>query len=262
LVDSLLVLLLLGCKYKFLILRYQGGDEAEAVVPDLAKLLAAQGNHRRRVQELRKQGKLEVKVRETEQTESVRLLPGVRCTVAGLSDPLLWCPAAGEPQAVPVESSTREVVVVRCMPSLVCVDAQGVYVRQLGSEGRGDGQLRYPTDLAVDSEHIHVCDSHNDRIQVFGKDDGAFVRQWGSEGQGDGQFVCPLDLAVDSEHVYVSDALNNRIQVFGKRYGGFVRQWGSEGQGDGQFERPAGLAVDSEHIYVSDRNNDRIQVLR
>jgi hypothetical protein len=37
----------------------QGGDEADAVGSDLARLLAAQGNHRRRARELREEEEVE-----------------------------------------------------------------------------------------------------------------------------------------------------------------------------------------------------------
>ena len=76
----------------------QGGDEADAVASDIARLLAAQGNHRRHAQELREQEEVEFKVRETQRTESIRLLPGIRCSVASLPAALLWCPSAGKPR--------------------------------------------------------------------------------------------------------------------------------------------------------------------
>jgi DNA-binding beta-propeller fold protein YncE len=39
----------------------------------------------------------------------------------------------------------------------------------LGSEGEGEGEFLYPTDIAVDSTtgNVYVSDSYNHRIQVF-----------------------------------------------------------------------------------------------
>ena len=62
-------------------------------------------------------------------------------------------------------------------------------------------------------KEIIVCDSSNNRIQVFGVD-GAFVREWGTDGNGDGQFDWPQGVAVNGDDVIVCDSQNNRVQVF------------------------------------------------
>jgi hypothetical protein len=116
-----------ACAYVY-VWHCQGGDEADAVASDIARLLAAQGNHRRRAQELREREEVEVKVRETQRTESLRLLPGIRCSVASLPAALLWCPSAGEPRDVSLECETREAVVVQRMRPPCVADAQCVFV--------------------------------------------------------------------------------------------------------------------------------------
>jgi DNA-binding beta-propeller fold protein YncE len=95
--------------------------------------------------------------------------------------------------------------------------ADGAFVRKWGVEGQGDGQFKYPRSVAVDSEHVYVCDeadNPNNRVQVFTKADGTFVRKWGVEGSGDGQFSVPSGVAVDWQYAYVTDFFNNRLQVF------------------------------------------------
>jgi hypothetical protein len=144
---------------------------------------------------------VEVKVCQTERKENVRLLAGIRCSVGGLPDALLWCPSAGEPQHVSLKCETRESVEVRRMGTRHVADAQVVFVRQWGNEeedAEAEGQLSTPHGVAVDSDHVYVCDSGNDRVQVFTKSDGALVRQLGSEGKADGEFKCPHGVAVDS----------------------------------------------------------------
>jgi hypothetical protein len=134
------------------------------------------------------------------------------------------------------------------------------FVLKWGSEGTGDGQFRYPFDVAIDSSGIvYVTDCYNDRIQKF-TSEGAFVAEWGSEGTGDGQLRGPFGIAVDgSGYVYVVDQYNDRIQKFTSE-GAFVANWGSSGTGDGQFNTPTGIAVDgTEPIYVADTWNYRIQ---
>jgi hypothetical protein len=238
----------------------QGGDEADAVALDLARLLAAQGNHWRRARELCEEEEVEVKVRETERTESMHLLAGIRCTVSSLPDALLWCPSAGEPQQVALECEARETVVLRRMRTRSVANAEGVFVRKWGSEGEADGIIVIPLGVAVDSEHVFVSDGGNNRVKVYSKADGAFVRQWGVEGDADGQFRIPEGVAVDTDHVYVCDNGNHRVQIFSKTDGSFVRKWGYQGQQDGQLYYPRGVAVDSDNVYVSDCRNHRIQV--
>jgi hypothetical protein len=41
------------------------------------------------------------------------------------------------------------------------------FVRKWGSIGQGDGQFKHPHGVAVDAEHVYVCDSTNHRMQVY-----------------------------------------------------------------------------------------------
>ena len=136
------------------------------------------------------------------------------------------------------------------------------FVTKWGSEGTGDGQFKYPADVAVDnSGNVYVVDDgFQDRIQKF-TSSGSLVTKWGSEGTGDGQFDYPNGVTVDiSGYVYVADTRNNRIQKFTPS-GSFVTKWGSGGSGDGQLSYPLGIAIDnSGYVYVADGANQRIQV--
>ena len=48
-------------------------------------------------------------------------------------------------------------------------DADGTYLGQWGGEGTSEGQLRYPSGLAVapDGQTVYVADSANNRIQAL-----------------------------------------------------------------------------------------------
>ena len=131
--------------------------------------------------------------------------------------------------------------------------------RQWGSFGAGPGQFNKPWGLATTAGgDIVVCDSGNDRIQVY-RPDGMFVREWGSQGVALGQFRFPCCVAVSSTgDIYVADCHNNRIQVFGPD-GGFLYSWGSDGRAPGQFLCPNGVAVHGNLVLVSDQGNHRIQ---
>ena len=62
--------------------------------------------------------------------------------------------------------------------------------------------------------HLMVCDSGNNRVQVF-ELSGKFVTKFGAYGSGEGEFKCPLSTANLSDgRIVVSDCDNNRIQIF------------------------------------------------
>ena len=93
--------------------------------------------------------------------------------------------------------------------------SEGVFIIKWGMEGTADGQLRWPTDVAVASDgSVYVADSGNDRIEKF-TSEGVFVSKWGTEGTGDGQFQWPHGVTVAPDgNVYVTDGGNNCIQRF------------------------------------------------
>src|SRR5215211_6475043 len=118
------------------------------------------------------------------------------------------------------------------------------YIGQFTSFGSGDGELIWPTSIAVDRDvNVYVSDERRHDVQAFDRD-GAFLHRWGSQGAGTGQFNRPSGLAVDpSGNVLVVDCLNNRVQQFTPD-GQFLRTWGEAGSGPGQFNLPWGITVD------------------
>jgi DNA-binding beta-propeller fold protein YncE len=142
-----------------------------------------------------------------------------------------------------------------------------LFVKQWGSQGKGDGKFIRPRGIAVDSlRNVYVADSGNNRIQKFNST-GNFITQWGSQGNASGQFANPTGIAIDSsDNVYVADSGNNRIQKFDNT-GKFLLEWGSRGtphgtllgQVLGQFANPTGIAVDSsDNVFVVDTGNNRV----
>ena len=86
---------------------------------------------------------------------------------------------------------------------------------KFGKEGNKEGEFNCPGHLSVNrDEHLMVCDSGNNRVQVF-ELSGKFVTEFGAYGSGEGEFKCPLSTANLSDgRVVVSDCDNNRIQIF------------------------------------------------
>lgn len=140
-------------------------------------------------------------------------------------------------------------------------DLSGNVLGEIGRAGKGEGELDFPTDAALDADgNLYIVDSGNARVQKVAQD-GRFLAAWGSPGSGPGQFDLPLAVAVGPDgSVYVTDAKNNRVQRFDAA-GRFVGEWGGAGDGPCEFFGPAGIAADKEgRVYVVDRGNHRVQV--
>jgi DNA-binding beta-propeller fold protein YncE len=141
----------------------------------------------------------------------------------------------------------------------------GKFLRKWGSEGTGDSQFIYPTDIAWDSKgHVFVSEyGDNDRVQVFDTsvDPPKLLYKFGHFGQGNGEFSRPQSMVIENEIIYLTDSCNHRIAVF-KTDGTFVRNMGSVGSGLGQFRFPYGLDEDREgHLIVCEFGNNRVQMV-
>ena len=64
------------------------------------------------------------------------------------------------------------------------------------------------------AEHLMVCDTKNNRIQVF-EVNGKFLGKFGFKGNKIGQFNGPSSSAVFSDgRMVVTDFHNHRVQIF------------------------------------------------
>ena len=134
------------------------------------------------------------------------------------------------------------------------------YLSQFSSGGTGDGQVMWPSSIAMDKdENVYVADDSLQRISIFNKQ-GQFLAKWGVKGSGDGEFDRPAGMAFDEDdNLLLVDGLNNRVQRY-TREGKFLGQWGRAGGGDGEFNMPWGITTDQGgNVYVADWRNDRIQ---
>jgi glucose/arabinose dehydrogenase/plastocyanin len=138
--------------------------------------------------------------------------------------------------------------------------SNGTFISKWGKYGIGNGTLRSPEGIAVDSlsGNVYVADTANNRIQVFSSN-GTFISKWGGSGRPEELLRSPEGIAVDQEgNVYVADTANNRIQVFSSN-GTFISKWGGSGRPEELLRSPEGIAVDQEgNVYVADTANNRI----
>jgi DNA-binding beta-propeller fold protein YncE len=137
----------------------------------------------------------------------------------------------------------------------------GEHLATLGRRGEGQGELFFPTFLALaPGGGVYVADTMNARVQQL-DDDGAFVRQVGERGDQFGQFDKPKGVATDSfGNVYVVDSFFSVVQIF-NRDGRLLLFFGGRGDSAGFLSNPAGIAIDAHNrIYVADGLNFRVGV--
>ena len=116
--------------------------------------------------------------------------------------------------------------------------------------GRKEGEFDTPRGVTLYNNQVYVCDSDNNRIQVFDLDLN-FVRSIGSRGKGRGEFNKPHDVKFDTAgNMYVADYSNKRVQVLDTS-GQFIQIFGQEGKG--KLEGPSGLHIVDKYVYVSDQ---------
>ena len=163
-------------------------------------------------------------------------------------------------------NSDSELIVSECHSHKISVyTRRGGKKHEFGSEGKGKGEFKCPTGVAVDKSDgcIFVADINNHRIQKFTRD-GHFMKLVGGPMSGSGpmQFNDPMGLKLNNNKLYVCDSGNDRIQVFDTELNYITSIGGGEGSGPGQFNHPWDVSFDdSSMLHVADRYNDRIQVL-
>lgn len=131
----------------------------------------------------------------------------------------------------------------------------------VGRRGHGEGELFFPTFLALAPEGgLYVSDTMNARVLEFSKD-GAFVRQFGERGDRFGQFDKPKGVAVDAfGNVYVVDGFFAAVQIF-NREAKLLLFFGAPGDSPGFLANPGGIAIDGNNrIYVANGLNYRVDV--
>ncbi len=142
---------------------------------------------------------------------------------------------------------------------VVKLDEKGAIVLSFGNKGRGAGELRQPTDIALSSSGIiFVADPGSDLVQAY-NNDGVFLNGIG-EGLGGVRLADPraIDIAPD-DTLYVLDGESATIFSYGPDGKALAAFGGTELTGRG-FDKPVDLAATSDEVFVLDRNNSAILV--
>ncbi len=132
---------------------------------------------------------------------------------------------------------------------LVVLDKDsGEQLYTIGSVGSKEGELFYPTNLALGPEgHIYVSETGNFRVQKFTQD-GKFVKSFGKVGTGLGQFARPKGVAVDHDgNIHVVDAAFENVQVL-NRDGKLLMFYGEPGGDRANINLPTGIFIDYDNL--------------
>ncbi|MGH2911239.1 MAG: hypothetical protein ACRDJ3_02050 [Solirubrobacteraceae bacterium] len=156
----------------------------------------------------------------------------------------------------------------------------GTYLSAFGKFGSGNGEVKKPFAMAVDSKgNVWVADTGNNRVEEF-NESGGYITKFGSEGTGVIQFKEPKGIAIaPNGNIYVGDTENNRVEEL-KENGTFVATFGFgvsdgvakyevctsacragiAGTGNGQMNQPQGVAVAANGtVSVVDYGNNRVE---
>jgi DNA-binding beta-propeller fold protein YncE len=139
---------------------------------------------------------------------------------------------------------------------VVRLDAEGG-ITSWGSPGRGDGQLREPTGLAVANGEVVVADSGNARVVVFTAD-GEFVRSW-PVAEWLGGTDRAADVTAEGDRLWLSSPATDSIlvrRVDGSNVGALQPREVE------RLEGPAGLALaPGGALFVVNQRAERISLL-
>ena len=137
---------------------------------------------------------------------------------------------------------------------LVKANLNGTIISSIGTLGDKPGQFNFPNGIRLSKDgEIFVCDSDNNRIQVFDRDLKLLrvIRA---------NFGFPADLDFDEAgNIYVVEVKNHRVQVLTPQ-GQHIRNIGRYGNGKGELNDPGSAAIHRNMVYITDSENKRISV--
>jgi len=121
-------------------------------------------------------------------------------------------------------------------------------VVQIGSEGRTDGLLYYPTDVKLHKDKVVVADAYNNRVQVFDQS-GNFIRVIG--WQENIKVAAGID--VFDDQIFVTDFYGNRLLIYD--FEGNIINTLVE-----PFNKPTDIVVLEDKLYVANYGENSITV--
>lgn len=141
----------------------------------------------------------------------------------------------------------------------------GLFLKDIGKRGTGNGEFNLPRDLALGrDERLYVVDGGNFRVQIFDRD-GVYISSFGKVGKQMGDFARPKEIASDADgNVYVADTAFGNFQIFDPD-GELLMFVGSrsEQNGPAKYMLPSGIFVDEDgRVYMADQWFRKVDVFR
>ena len=135
-------------------------------------------------------------------------------------------------------------------------DTRGSYLGPMGMD-----ELIKPTDVFVKHNKVYVCDSYNNRINIYDKNSRKLLKHFpDTEPKSEEWLYTPTNIFVSDTEVYVSDMGGNTIKTY-TLDGEYIRKTGTYGNRVGQFARTKGISVDKEgNLYVVDGAFQNVQI--
>jgi len=170
-----------------------------------------------------------------------------------------WAPGLYGPRKIAIGRDDSIYVVDSGDNRIVKLSPAGQVLASWGSEGRGDGQFRGVSSVAVDpsSNRVYVADPMNSRIQVFDSN-GKFLSKWSVPQWGEA--VGFEDVVIDSQagRLYASSTHLNAVFIFdlnGTRLGSLMPK------PPDKLEGPSALALFDRKLYVLNMTSNRVSVI-
>ena len=148
--------------------------------------------------------------------------------------------------------------------------ATGVLELSFGGNGSADGELKFPSGIALTNGQLLIVDRGNSRLQVF-DENGTFVRSIEPEEDNCG-FLCvfegasrgrPHDTAVrvgKDGAIYIAETTKGQLLVLAND-GSSLGTVGDFGEGPGKLRVPTDMVVDScGRLFVASAANSRVEI--
>lgn len=169
------------------------------------------------------------------------------------------------PRGIAIDQRNQHLFVVDTPSGMVFeLDLAGHFLKKLGRarNGSNEKQFEWPTQIAVNHEHIFVLDRWGTRVQVLDLN-LAPVGSFELTLSSDPEHYPENGLGADEQgRVYVSLSSNSVIQIYSSD-GTQLSSFGQSGTRVGQFAGPGGLWIDSgNRLYVADSGNGRVQMFQ
>ncbi len=123
----------------------------------------------------------------------------------------------------------------------------GNYI-SFGKEGKGEGELYYPTDVHITKEYIWVADAYNNRVQVFDKE-GKFKMMIGE----DQKMNAATGIFVSNRDVFITDFENSRVLVF--THEGVLKQ-----VLETAIKKPTDVLVKKKKLYITNYRTSELVI--